>query len=60
MHLSPPVSLDEAFEHLRKQAVLAWGEEHAAAVEEDLRLVAEAMAQVSQVKLARTDAPLFP
>lgn len=60
MHLAPPLSADEAFEHLKAQATLAWGPTHAESVEEDLKLLAEAMAQISAMQFPRTLEPLFP
>jgi hypothetical protein len=60
MRLSPPASVDEAYEFLKQQAALTWGDERVGEMERDLRLVAAAMAQISAVDLPLDLEPLFP
>lgn len=59
MNILPPVQIDEAAEFLKAQVARTWGEQEVGPLEDDIRLVAEAMAQVSAVRLPRTVEPLF-
>ena len=58
--LQPPISKEEALAWLRDQAIAAWGRERLEALENGLRLTAEAMAAVSAAELPDDLEPLFP
>jgi hypothetical protein len=58
--LQPPLSKDEALAWLREQAAAAWGKARLEALENGLRLNAEAMAAVSAAELPDELEPLFP
>jgi len=59
MHLGPTVTQEDAYEYLKAQVELAWGEEHVPAMEEDLKLVAEAMARIGVLTFPRDLEPLL-
>jgi hypothetical protein len=58
MRLHPAVTVDEAFDWLKLQAKLTWGEELTPELEASLRPLAEAMAAVSATVLPETVEPL--
>ena len=58
MRLYPPVSEEEAFEWLRREAVAQWGPDLEPQLESTLKTLAEAMAAVSATELPENVEPL--
>lgn len=60
MRLNPAVSKEEALEWLTIQAKFTWGEDRLPELQENLEIIAEAMAIISAVELPDDLEPLFP
>ena len=59
MRLKPPISVEEALEWLKQQAIATWGIEMTPEVEARLRSAAEAMAGVSRAEIPDDIEPLL-